>query len=108
MSKFLFIFRHSTEPASQPSPEEMQALAGQWHAWMRKFSDSILPGGDGLKPGGRHIKGGIVTDGPYVEAKEFVASFSLIQAESLDAAVAIACECPGDIAVEIRELGGYA
>ena len=108
MPKFLFIFRHSTAPGSRPSPEEMQALAGQWYAWMEKFSASILPGGDGLKPGGRLIKAGIVTDGPYVEAKEFVASFSLIQADNYDAAVAIARECPGDNVIEIRELAGYA
>ena len=86
----------------------MQVLAGQWYAWMQKFSASILPGGDGLKPSGRLIKAGIVTDGPYVEAKEFVASFSLIQADNYDAAVAIARECPGDNVIEIRELGGYA
>jgi hypothetical protein len=28
----------------------MQVLGGQWYAWMQKFSASILPGGDGLKP----------------------------------------------------------
>ena len=108
MAKFLFIYRESTAPQTRPSPEEMQALAGQWYAWMQKFSASILPGGDGLKPGGRLIRAGIVTDGPYVEAKEFVASFSLIQADDYDAAVAIARECPGDNAIEIRELAGYA
>jgi hypothetical protein len=108
MPKFLFIFRHSTDPQSRPSAEEMQALGGQWYAWMQKFSGSILPGGDGLKPGGRVLRGGIVTDGPYVEAKEFVASFTLIQADSYDAAAAIARECPGDNLIELRELGGYA
>jgi hypothetical protein len=108
MPKFLFIFRHSTGPQSRPSPEEMQALAGQWYAWMQKFSGSILPGGDGLKPGGRLVRSGVVSDGPYVEAKEFVASFTLIQADDYDAAVAIARECPGDNVIEIRELGGYA
>ena len=108
MPKYLFIFRHSTDPQSRPSPEEMQALGGQWYAWMQKFSGSILPGGDGLKPAGRLLRGEIVSDGPYVEAKEFVASFSLIQAENYDAAVAIAKECPGNNVIEIRELGGYA
>jgi hypothetical protein len=108
MRKFLFIFRHSTDPKSRPSPGEMQVLGGQWYAWMQKFSASILPGGDGLKPGGRMLRSGLVTDGPYVEAKEFVASFSLIQADLYDAAVAIARECPGDNVIEIRELGGYA
>ena len=108
MPKYLFIFRHSTDLQSQPSPEEMQALGGQWYAWMQKFNASILPGGDGLKPDGRLIRAGIVTDGPYVEAKEFVASFSLIQADNYDAAVAIALECPGKNVIEIRELAGYA
>jgi len=108
MPKYLFIFRHSTDLQSQPSPEEMQALGGQWYAWMQKFSGSILPGGDGLKPDGRLLRSQIVSDGPYVEAKEFVASFSLIQTENYDAALAIARECPGNNVIEIRELGGYA
>src|SRR6187401_896525 len=108
MAKFLFIYREPTVSRAQPSPEEMQVLGGQWYAWMQKFSASILPGGDGLKPSGRLLRGGIVTDGPYVESKEFVASFSLIQADSYDAAVAIARECPGDNVIEIRQLGGYA
>ncbi|MGE0434719.1 MAG: YciI family protein, partial [Planctomycetota bacterium] len=81
MAKFLFIFRHSTDPANQPSPEEMQELGQQWYGWMTKFKASILAGGDGLKPGGKLMRGEIVTDGPYIEAKEFVASFSLIQAD---------------------------
>lgn len=107
MAKFLFIFRGSTAPQSRPSPEEMQVLAGQWHAWMQKFGGSIV-GGDGLKPSGRLVKAGIVSDGPYVEAKEVIASFSMIQAENYDAALAIAKECPGDYQIEIRELAGYA
>jgi hypothetical protein len=108
MAKFLFIFRQSTAPKSQPSPEDMQELQAAWYSWMQKFSSAIV-GGDGLKPSGRLVKAGIVTDGPYVEAKEVIASFTMIQAENYDAAVAIARECPGDCnAIEIRELGGYA
>jgi hypothetical protein len=107
MPKFLFITRDSTTHESRPSPEEMQAAAGQWHAWMHKFSASIV-GGDGLKPSGRLVKAGIVTDGPYVEAKEFIASFTIIQADNYDAAVAIALECPGCMPIEIRQMGGYA
>ena len=110
MSKFLFIYRDSTDSAgsrTQRSPEEMQALAAAWGKWMQKFGRSIA-GGDGLKPSGRLVKAGIVTDGPYVEAKEVIASFSIIQADSVDAAVAIARECPGDFTIEIREMAGYA
>jgi hypothetical protein len=108
MAKFLFIYRESTDPKSRPSPEEMQALRGQWYGWMQKFSASILPGGDGLKHSGRVLKSGIVTDGPYVEAKEIVVSFGIIEADNYDAAVAIAKEVPPGHTIEIREFAGYA
>ena len=108
MAKFLFIYRESTESRPQPSPEEMQALQTAWYAWMQKFSAAIVPGGDGLKHSGRVLKAGLVTDGPYVEAKEIIVSFGVIQADDYDAAVAIARECPGDLAIEIREMAGYA
>jgi hypothetical protein len=51
---------------------------------------------------------GIVTDGPYVEAKEIIVSFAVIQADDYGAALAIARACPGDISIEIREMAGYA
>src|SRR5262245_56772004 len=108
MAKYLFIFR-DTVPRSQPSPEEMQALACQWYAWMEKWRTSIV-GGDGLKPSGRLVKADIVTDGPYVETKEVIASFTIIQADNYAAAVAVAKDCPvcqGTPPIEIRELGGY-
>ena len=108
MAKFLFIFRESTESRVKPSPEEMQALAAAWHAWMQEFSSAIVPGGDGLKRTGRLMKAGLVTDGPYVEAKEIIVSFGIIQADDYDAAVAIARECPPGHTMEIRELAGYA
>ena len=84
---------------------------------MQKFSAAIVPGGDGLKHTGRLLKAGLVTDGPYVEAKEIIASFSVIQADDYDAALAIARELPGDDKrwpncparpLEIREMYGYA
>ena len=114
MAKFLFIYRESTESRAKPSPEEMQALQAAWYAWMQKFSSALLPGGDGLKRTGRLMKAGLVTDGPYVEAKEIIASFWVIQAEDYDAALAIARACPGQDtgnacqSIEIREMAGYA
>ena len=116
MPKFLFIFRESTESSAKPSPEEMQALAAAWQTWMQQFGAAIV-GGDGLKPTGRLLKAGLVTDGPYAETKEIIASFSVIQADDYDAALAIARACPGDDnrwpscparAIEIREMYGYA
>ena len=108
MAKFLFIYRESTESCPPPSPEEMQALQTAWYTWMQKFGSAIVPGGDGLKHSGRVLKAGLVTDGPYVEAKEIIVSFAVIQADDYDAALAIARACPGDLAIEIREMAGYA
>jgi hypothetical protein len=108
MPKFALIYREPTEKRAKPSPEEMQALQGAWYAWMQKFSSAIVPGGDGLKRTGRVLRAGLVTDGPYVEAKEIIVSFGIVQADDYDAALAIARECPPGHSIEIRELAGYA
>jgi hypothetical protein len=108
MAKFLFLYRESTERHAKPSPEEMQALAAAWQTWMQKFSSAIVPGGDGLKRTGRVVKAGLMTDGPYVEAKEIIVSFGIIQADDYNAALAIARACPPGHTIEIRELAGYA
>ena len=112
MTKFLFICRESTEKRAKPSPEEMQAAAAAWQTWMQKFNSAIVTG-DGLKRTGRLLKAGLVTDGPYVEAKEIIASFTIIQADNYDAALAIIRECPAAAAdsgwsIEIREMFGFA
>jgi len=111
MPKFLFIYRDPVEPRTPPSPEEMQAFLALWGAWSEQFGPSIVDGGDGLKPTGRVLKaGGIVSDGPYVESKEVIGGYSVVQADDYAGAVAIAKECPivkiGG-AVEIREFAGY-
>jgi len=107
MPKFLLIFRESMEKHAKPSPEEMQALQAAWGAWMQKFSSAIVTG-DGLKRTGRVLKAGLVTDGPFAEAKEIIASFTIIQADNYDAAVAIVRECPPGHVIEIREMFGYS
>ena len=112
MAKFLCIYREPTVNRVKPSPEEMQALQAAWGTWMQKYSAAIVTG-DGLKRSGRLLKGGLVTDGPYAEAKEIIASFGVIQADNYDAAVAIIDECPAVAAgsgwsIEIREMFGYA
>jgi hypothetical protein len=112
-SKFLCLFRFaaSTWPAKPSSPQEMQAQYMAWKAWMAKFEKELIPG-DGLKPGGVVLRGGNVTDGPFIEAKEVLASYNLIQTSSLERAVEIIKACPigmdPNTSVEIRELGGYS
>ena len=112
MPKFLCIYREPTERPAKPSPEEMQALQQAWYAWMQKFSSAIVTG-DGLKRTGRLLKAGLVTDGPYAEVKEILASFGVIQADNYDAALAIIRETPAAAAdsgwsIEIREMFGFS
>jgi hypothetical protein len=47
------------------------------------------------------VRGDVVTDGPFVETKEALGGFYLIEAENLDQALTIAKLCPSD-GVEVR------
>lgn len=112
MTKFLCIYREPTTHRVNPSPEEMQALQTAWYAWMQKFKSAIVTG-DGLKRTGRLLKAGLVTDGPYAEAKEIVASYGVIQADNYETALAIVRESPAAAAgtgwsIEIREMFGFS
>lgn len=112
-SKFLCLFRFpaSAWPAKPASPEDMQAQYAAWQAWMKKFEKELIPG-DGLKPGGKIVRAGTATDGPFIEAKEVLASYCLLQASSLAHATEIIKESPVNkdpgSSVEIRELAGYS
>jgi hypothetical protein len=108
-SKFLFLFRFPAAGAPEPaSPEEMQAQYAAWGAWRKKFEKEVTPG-EGLKSGGAVVKGGNVTDGPFIEAKEVMGSYAFVETTSLEHAIQIGKECPINMtpgaSVEIRELG---
>jgi hypothetical protein len=114
-TKFLFLYRWPSEgqqspSGKKPSPEEMQAMFAQWKNWKEKFEKEILDVSLGIRPDGAKavVKGGSVTDGPYVESKEVVGGYNLIETTSYARAVEIAKECPIALqpgaSIEIREL----
>lgn len=111
--KFLLIYRHPAATADyQPSPTELQQMLAQWAAWKQRFQDEIVDLGDGLKPGGKLVRTeGVTTDGPFVEAKEVMGGYSIVQAAGLARAAEIAHSCPvlmiPGASVEVRELAGY-
>ncbi|MCX6953937.1 MAG: YciI family protein [Verrucomicrobia bacterium] len=108
---YMFLFR-SSKAMPDPSPEEMQAVFGQWMTWietMKKKGQYL--GGDPLEdaPGKvlRGPRGGKVTDGPFAEAKEIVGGYMLIKAASFAEAVKIAKGAPSynyGGCVEVRQL----
>ncbi|HMP02562.1 MAG TPA: YciI family protein [Gemmatales bacterium] len=112
MAKFLFVYRAPPMDGPPPSPEQMQAVLAAWGDWIGKFAQagSIVDAGDGLKETGRVLNSkGVVTDGPFVEAKEVLGGYSIIQAPDYDAALKVAKACPAAQygSIEIRELAGY-
>lgn len=101
MSEFAFLYR-GRNPGS--SPEQMQKHYAKWAAW---FKDMTAKGiikypGHPLEDTGKVLKGSQKTihDGPFAEAKDIVAGFTLIEARDLAAAADIAAGCP------ILEVGG--
>lgn len=59
-----------------------------------KTATTVRPSGNG--------DGFMVTDGPFVELKENLGGFYLIDAADLDDAIEVAKRCPADYAVEVR------
>ena len=62
--------------------------------------------GNALRPvnSAASIRGDLVTDGPFIEAKEAIGGFYLISAPDIDTAVAIARTCPNFGGVEVRPI----
>jgi hypothetical protein len=113
MAKFLFVYRSGKDNRATMSPEEMQQILQKWNTWITEGLRKgwMLDPGDALKREGRVVNAKkVVTDGPFVEAKEIVGGFSIVQAATLDAAAELAHGCPGLLrggTVEVRPLEGF-
>jgi hypothetical protein len=110
MTKFMLVYHHPQEPVSKPSPEEMQTLMKKWQAWITTGMKEgwMVDRGNGLTQPCRVVDTNkAVTDGPFVESKEIIGGFSIVQAESIDAAAELAKECPTLLSggrIEVRAL----
>jgi hypothetical protein len=91
------------------SPEQMQQTMKKWTDWKDALEEDghIKLLGERLDGTGKVVRGKAkgVTDGPYVEVKDFVQGYMLVEAKDIDKAVELAKGCPileGDGTVEIR------
>ena len=112
MAKFLFVYRGAGETVAKMTPEEMQQHLQRWEKWIGEGMQKgwMLDPGDGLTPEGRVVSAKLITDGPFVESKEIVGGFSIVEAETVQAAAKLAKGCPGLLVggkVEVRRLAGY-
>jgi hypothetical protein len=97
VARFLFVYRSDKDTRETMSPEEMQQIHQKWQAWIAEGVQKgwLLDAGNGLKTEGRVVNAKrVVTDGPFVEAKDVVGGYSLVQADTLDAAAEFAKGCP--------------
>jgi len=103
----LLILDTENEPAAD------SAEYGSWYAevgaWYEKWgATGRLDGGHQLQGPGtaKTIRSGAVTDGPFIETKEVLGGYSVIDADTIDEAVEIAKTWPGAergwITVEVR------
>jgi hypothetical protein len=114
MSDFVYLFR-ATEAARREymgTPERAQQGLQAWLAWTRELEAKghLKNRGQPLDRTGKVVRGRkkLVTDGPYVEAKDMVLGFIIIEARDLAQATTLAAGCPmleGDGSVEIRPVG---
>jgi hypothetical protein len=110
MQKFLLLIRENLKSRAALTHEDFvrQAqLVGQWVDEMTKAGHFL--DASALTDKGKYVgRGYINTDGPFIEAKECISGFILIQATNLDEAGTWAQACPlvgnGVAVVEVREL----
>ncbi len=112
MAKFLFVYRGKSDSAQKMTPEQMQQNMQKWGTWIGEAVKKgwMVDPGDGLTGEGLVVKSKIVSDGPFVESKEIVGGFSIVEAETIQAASELAKGCPGLLnggSVEVRRLAGY-
>ena len=107
VNKYLCIQRSQSGPCEQPSPAQMEEMFAKFNAWKEKFQNNLADLG-GKLGGGKVVTAAGATDGPFVEAKEIVGGYMIVEAESLDEAIQVVRESPGVVmpgsSVEVREI----
>ena len=110
MPKFLCIQRSlKMANAEKPSPNQMQDMYAKFGAWQEKFKDNLVDMGGKLGSGKLVTHAG-QTDGPFVEVKELVGGYMIVEHETLEGAIEVARGCPGVVSpgsgVEVIEIHG--
>ena len=114
MGEFVYLFRTSEAQQREAMgvPERAQKSLKAWLAWIRELEAAghLKDPGQPLALQGKVVRGPspVISDGPYVEAKDLVLGFMIIEARDLAHAAQLATGCPiaiGGGSVEIRPIG---
>ncbi|MEP6638549.1 MAG: hypothetical protein ABJC39_04300 [Chloroflexota bacterium] len=99
MANYLLVYHGGSMP---DSPEEAAKVMQVWTEWFGKLGDALIDGGNPVSQVKTIAANGSVSDGGTNPSS----GYSVIKAESLDAAVALAKGCPvlqGGATVEVAE-----
>lgn len=109
--KYMLMFVDTDYDWSKAPPDERQAMAERVDEWWGQHAGAgRIVGGAQLQPAATattvRFNGGqaIVTDGPFIEAKERIGGFALVEVADLDEALAMARTWPIGGLVEVRPL----
>jgi hypothetical protein len=113
MQRFLLIIREDLSKLQKMTNQERYSRnVEELLAWIKSLADAGQHlQGEPLAIKGRLVrKDQVIVDGPFIDAKEGIAGFSIILAENLDQAAEIALTCPlvrNEIAIiEVRPIDG--
>jgi len=106
--KYMCILRSKSGDCDKPSPSDMEQMFAKYQQWQDKFVDNIVDMGNKLGDSASVVRHNDVTDGPFVELKEIIGGYMMIQAANLNEAVAVIKESPmvanPGVSIEIREI----
>ncbi|HJP72770.1 MAG TPA: YciI family protein [Pseudonocardiaceae bacterium] len=97
MPRFLIIFRSHKDTFDTMASEQIQHFNQKWQDWWAKGTREgwLLDASKALKTEGRVINAdNTISDGPLVEGADVVRGYMSVRADTLDAAVVLAKDCP--------------
>jgi hypothetical protein len=106
MAKYLILIYEREEGYATATPEVFNEVMEAHNRFGEQFKDKIL-GGNALKETSTatSIRNDVVTDGPFVETKEALGGYYLVEANDLDEALEIGKNCPAMFGgVEVRPI----
>jgi hypothetical protein len=109
MKKFLLLIREDINRLAQMTEEEMHQDIAEMNSWVEELIkfDSFIAG-EPLENESRIVGNQVPTDGPFIDSKEGISGYLMIQAENMEQAAAITEQCPqvieGKIRIEVRPI----
>ena len=96
MEKFLLLIREDLLAREKMTKEEFDRNIQLMTKWIESMAESgNFINADALHNVGRYVgRSYVLSDGPFIEAKEAISGFVLINAENTEQAASIAQSCP--------------